>query len=126
LDRLFYICAALAGFAGIGLDAFAAHGLEGRLAPSLLPAFETAVRYQILHALALFAVAWAWWRWRHRAIAAAGVLFLGGLVFFSGSIYIRALTGLPWPGFLTPMGGLSFLAGWLCLAWGVARAARTA
>jgi uncharacterized membrane protein YgdD (TMEM256/DUF423 family) len=122
LDRFFYICAAVAGFTGVGLDAFAAHGLKGRLAPTALPIFETAVRYQILHALALFAVAWAWWRWRHRAIAAAGVSFLGGLVFFSGSIYIRSLTGLPWPGFLTPLGGMAFLAGWLCLVVGVWRA----
>lgn len=118
MDRLLYICAAIAGFTGVGLDAFAAHGLKTRLALAMVPIFETAVRYQILHALALFAVAWAWWRWRHRAIAAAGVLFLAGLVFFCGSIYIRALTELPWPGFLTPMGGMAFLAGWLCLAWG--------
>ncbi len=62
------MCAAVAGFSGVALDAFAAHGLKARLAPALLPVFETAVRYQIYHALALFAVAWAWARWRHRAI----------------------------------------------------------
>lgn len=124
LDRFFYACAAVAGFTGVGLDAYAAHGLEGRLAPALLPMFETAVRYQLLHALALFAVGWVWWRWRHRAIAAAGVLFLAGFVLFCGSIYIRALTGFPWPGILTPVGGMAFLGGWLCLAWGVVRSTR--
>jgi uncharacterized membrane protein YgdD (TMEM256/DUF423 family) len=118
------MCGAIAGFTGIALDAFSAHGLKARLAPASLPIFETAVRYQILHALALFAVAWAWWRWRHRAIGAAGVLFLAGLVLFCGSIYIRTLTDLPWPGMLTPVGGTALLAGWLCLAWGVMRATR--
>lgn len=118
------MCSAIAGFTGLGLDAIAAHGLEARLAPAMLPIFETAVRYQLLHALALFAVAWGWWRWRHRAIAAAGLLFLVGLVFFCGSIYIRSLTGIPWPGMLTPVGGMAFLAGWLCLGWGAMRGAR--
>ncbi len=108
----------------MALDAFAAHGLKARLAPALLPVFETAVRYQIYHALALFAVAWAWARWRHRAIRAAGVLFIAGLVFFCGSIYLRALTGLGIPG-LAPIGGIAFLAGWSCLAWGAIRAPRT-
>ncbi len=112
------MCAAVAGFSGVALDAFAAHGLRARLAPALLPVFETAVRYQIYHALALFAVAWAWARWRHRAIAAAGVLFITGIVFFCGSIYLRALTGLGVSG-LAPIGGMAFLAGWLCLFAGV-------
>ena len=121
MDRLLYMCAAVAGFSGVALDAFATHGLKARLAPALLPVFETAVRYQICHALALFAVAWAWARWRHRAIGAAGVLFIAGIVLFCGTIYLRALTGLGVPG-LTPVGGMAFLAGWLCLAAGVWRA----
>jgi uncharacterized membrane protein YgdD (TMEM256/DUF423 family) len=118
------MCAAVAGFSGVALDAFAAHGLKARLAPALLPVFETAVRYQIYHALALFAVAWGWARWRNRAIASAGVLFIAGIVFFCGSIYLRALTGLEIPG-LTPIGGMAFLAAWPCLAWGAFRARRS-
>jgi uncharacterized membrane protein YgdD (TMEM256/DUF423 family) len=114
------MCAAVAGFSGVALDAFAAHGLKTRLAPALLPMFETAVRYQIYHALALFAVAWAWARWRHRAIGAAGVLFIAGIVLFCGSIYLRALTGLGVSG-LAPFGGTAFLTGWLCLMVGAWR-----
>jgi uncharacterized membrane protein YgdD (TMEM256/DUF423 family) len=114
------MCAAVAGFSGVALDAIAAHGLKARLAPSLLPVFETAVRYQIYHGLALFAVAWAWARWGHRAIAAAGVLFIVGIVLFCGSIYVRALTGLGISG-LAPFGGTAFLMGWLCLMVGVWR-----
>ncbi len=117
------MCAAVAGFSGVALDAFAAHGLKAKLAPSLLPVFETAVRYQIYHALALFAVAWAWARWKHRAIDAAGVLFIAGIVLFCGTIYLRALTGTGIPG-MTPVGGMAFLVGWLCLTWGVVRAPR--
>lgn len=105
----------------MALDAVSAHGLKARLAPALLPVFETALRYQLYHALALFAVAWACARWRHRAIGAAGVLFIAGIVLFCGTIYLRALTGLGLPG-LTPIGGTAFLAGWLCLAAGVWRA----
>jgi uncharacterized membrane protein YgdD (TMEM256/DUF423 family) len=104
----------------VALDAFAAHGLKARLTPALLPVFETAVRYQIYHALVLFAVAWAWTRWRHRAIGAAGVLFVSGIVLFCGSIYLRALTGLGIPG-LTPIGGTALLIGWLCLTVGAWR-----
>ena len=117
------MCAAVAGFSGVTMDAVAAHGLKARLAPALLPVFETAVRYQIYHALALFAVAWGWTRWRHRAIGAAGVLFIAGIVLFCGTIYLRALTGLGLVG-LTPVGGMAFLAGWLCLVWGAFRAPR--
>jgi uncharacterized membrane protein YgdD (TMEM256/DUF423 family) len=112
------MCAAVAGFSGVALDAFAAHGLKARLAPALLPVFETAVRYQIYHALALFAVAWAWARWPNRAIGTAGVLFITGILLFCGSIYLRALTGLGLPG-ATPIGGMAFLAGWLCLCVGL-------
>jgi uncharacterized membrane protein YgdD (TMEM256/DUF423 family) len=120
LDRLLYIGAAAAGFLGVALGAFAAHALKTTLTPDMLAVFETGVRYQMYHAFALFAAAWGSGRWQTRPFSIAGGLFAAGIVIFSGSLYLLAFTGLRWPGAITPLGGLAFLAGWLCLAWGAA------
>ncbi len=101
--------------------AFGAHALRARLDPSALAIFETAARYQMYHALALLAVAWAMSRWPSSMLHAAGWLFLAGIVLFSGSLYALALTGVRGLGAITPLGGVAFLAGWLCLALGVRR-----
>jgi uncharacterized membrane protein YgdD (TMEM256/DUF423 family) len=112
------MCAGVAGFLGVALGAFGAHALKTRVSPDLLAVFETGVRYQMYHVFALLAAAWAWARWPSRKFAIAGGLFIAGIVIFSGSLYLLALTGVRWLGAITPLGGLAFLAGWLCLAWG--------
>ena len=117
MDRVFFILGCLSAFVGVSLGAFAAHGLKGRLAPDLFTVFETGVRYQIFHALALLAVAWACTRWPGRPTEIAGWLFLAGIVLFSGSLYALSLSGLRWLGAITPFGGLAWLLGWLSLAW---------
>jgi uncharacterized membrane protein YgdD (TMEM256/DUF423 family) len=114
---------AFAGGLGVGLGAFGAHGLKARLAPELLAVFETGVRYHMFHALALLAVAWATTRWTSPWLAAAGWLFVAGIVVFSGSLYLLALTGTRWWGAITPIGGLAFILGWLCLALAALRGA---
>ncbi|MEJ0086148.1 MAG: DUF423 domain-containing protein [Pseudomonadota bacterium] len=124
MDRLLYIFAGVAGFVGVALGAFAAHGLKSRLAPDLLAIFETAVRYQMYHVFAIVAAAWAWARWQNKAFAVAGWMFIVGIVIFSGSLYLLALTGTRWLGAIAPFGGLAFLTGWLCLAIGAIRAPR--
>ena len=108
----------MAGFLGVALGAFGAHALKASLAPDMLAVFETGVRYQMYHVFALFAAAWAWARWPSRVLAASGWLFVAGIVIFSGSLYLLALTGVRMLGAITPVGGLAFLAGWLCLAIG--------
>ena len=125
MDRYLYICGGLAGFLGFALGAFGAHSLRGTLAPDMLAVFETAVRYQMYHAFAIFAAAWAWARWPRRLFPIAGWLFAAGIVLFCGSLYLLALTGTRWLGVITPLGGLAFLAGWLCLTWGAAAKLRT-
>ena len=120
MDRLFYICAGVAGFLGVALGAFAAHALKASLSPDLLVVFETGVRYQMYHVFALCAAAWGYARWPSRPFALAGGLFAAGIVVFSGSLYLLAFTGVRWLGAITPLGGLAFLAGWLCLTWGAA------
>lgn len=117
MDRLFAILGALSGFVAVGCGAFAAHGLKSRVTPEMPAVFETGARYQMVHALALIAVAWASGKWPGGAMAASGWLFVAGTVLFSGSLYLLALSGLRWLGAVTPFGGLAFLAGWLCLAW---------
>jgi uncharacterized membrane protein YgdD (TMEM256/DUF423 family) len=117
LDRLFYIIASLAGALGVALGAFGAHGLRARLTPETLATFETGVHYEMYHALALFAVAWAISRWPKSSLpVAAGWLFVAGMLLFSGSLILLALTGARWLGAVAPLGGAAFIAGWLCLA----------
>lgn len=116
MDRLFFASGAFSGAIGVGLGAFGAHGLRTLLAPDLLATFETGVRYQMYHALALLAAAWAVSRWPGTLANAAGWLFLAGIAVFSGSLYLLALTGLSWLGAITPLGGVAFVAGWICLA----------
>ncbi|HYM82403.1 MAG TPA: DUF423 domain-containing protein [Candidatus Limnocylindria bacterium] len=111
-------------FLAVLAGAFGAHALRARLAPDLLQTFEVAVRYQLAHALALFAVAWAADRSQHPSILRAGWLFVIGSVLFSGSLYVLALTSARWLGVVTPFGGLCLLAGWLMLAHGFADAGR--
>jgi uncharacterized membrane protein YgdD (TMEM256/DUF423 family) len=111
------LIAALAGFIGVALGAFGAHGLRGRLTPDMLGVFETGVRYQLIHAVALLAVAGLMDRLSGSLVTAAGWLFLAGMVLFSGSLYLLALTGITILGAITPIGGLAFLAGWACLAF---------
>ena len=85
----------------------------------MLDIFEVAVRYQMYHALALLATSWALSRWPGTPAVAAAWLFLAGTIVFSGSLYVLVLSGWRWMGGLTPLGGLAFLAGWLCLVWHV-------
>jgi uncharacterized membrane protein YgdD (TMEM256/DUF423 family) len=115
MDRLFFTFGCLFGFVGVGLGAFAAHALKARLAPELLTAFDTGVRYQLTHALALLAVAWACTRWPGKAVQASGWLFIVGTLLFSGSLYVLSITGVRGLGFVTPFGGMALLTGWLCL-----------
>lgn len=108
---------ALAGFLGVGLGAFGAHGLRSRLSPEMLAVFETAVRYQMYHAFALLLTAAAIGRLGDaRWLVVAGWCFAAGIVLFSGSLYALALTGVSVLGAVTPLGGVAFLIGWGCLA----------
>jgi uncharacterized membrane protein YgdD (TMEM256/DUF423 family) len=118
MDRVFFSIGAALAALGVAAGAFGAHGLKGRLTPEMLAVFETGVRYHLIHALALLAVAWAATRWESRAIPAAGWLFVAGILLFSGSLYILTLNGIRAFGAITPIGGAAFILGWLLLAWG--------
>lgn len=117
MERAFFALGSLSALVAVALGAFAAHGLKARLSPELVATFEVGVRYHMVHALGLLAVAWAAAKWPGAATNAAGWLFVAGTVLFSGSLYLLSLTGLRWLGAVTPFGGVAFLAGWACLAW---------
>jgi len=117
MARLLFLCAGLFGAAGVALGAFGAHALKGRLGPEMLQVWHTAVQYHLLHVLAV-AMAGAWLLARPNApwIGAAGWAWLAGIVVFSGSLYLLALTGAKWLGAVTPLGGVLLIAGWILMA----------
>lgn len=114
--RRWLFAGSILGFLGVGLGAFGAHALKSRLSPELLDVFETGVRYQMYHALALLGVGLAAPRLGGRASGRSGLAFTLGIMVFSGTLYALALTGERWLGAITPVGGLLLLAGWLNLA----------
>jgi len=107
---------------GVILGAFGAHGLRERLTPEMLVVFETGVRYHLIHGLGLLAIAWAVSRWPDTYVNIAGYLFVAGILIFSGSLYVLAITGIRWLGAITPIGGVCLIIGWGLLAVGVLRA----
>ena len=107
---IFRLAAAL-GFLAVALGAFGAHALKGTLQTNATTAvWETAVLCHFIHAVVLLVLAT-----QPGASRAISSLFVAGIVLFSGSLYLLALTNVKWIGAITPLGGLCFLAGWLCL-----------
>jgi uncharacterized membrane protein YgdD (TMEM256/DUF423 family) len=132
MDRAFLLLGSLLAFLGVALGAFGSHALRARLTPERLATFDTGVRYQLWHSLALFAVVLVG-RFHFRVpsptfelvtagggmgwpTVVAGWLFVAGIVLFSGSLYALALTGRRRWGAIAPFGGLCFLLGWVALA----------
>jgi uncharacterized membrane protein YgdD (TMEM256/DUF423 family) len=121
--KLFILLGALAGAAGVVLGAFGAHALKARLSADMLAVWQTAVQYHFWHALALIAIGIViavglpgstTLRW-------AGWLMVAGLVLFSGSLYVLALSGARWLGAVTPFGGAAWIGAWVLLAVAVLR-----
>ena len=106
----------LAGSA-VAAGAFGAHSLKGVLDPAMLTVFETAVRYQMNHALGLCIVSLTMERYPDQRLAVVGWLFLAGIILFSGSLYTLSLSGIRWFGVLTPLGGSAWIGGWGLFAW---------
>ena len=124
MDAKWLYLAAVNGLLAVAAGAFGAHFLKNRLSTSNLAAFEVAARYQMYHALALFAVAGLAHARPTAAATAAAWCMLIGIVLFSGSLYGITLGGWRWLGPITPIGGLSLMAGWLLLAVAAFGAAR--
>lgn len=117
MDRTFVLIGALAGFIGVALGAFGAHGLKSRVAPDMLAVFETGVRYQMYHAIALLLLGALASTLNPRLASIAGWAFTAGILIFSGSLYALVLSDVRILGAITPIGGVAFLVGWACLAY---------
>lgn len=133
MERAFLVIGAVSGLVAVAAGAFGAHALRAKLPPERLAQFETAVRYQLWHALGLFAVVMVGSlhfsnpRVTHPEVLAvledtmgwpaelAGLLFVTGTVLFSGSLYALALTGKRRWGMVAPIGGTCFILGWASL-----------
>ena len=114
--------AAILGATSVGAGAFGAHLLRDKLTARMLDVWQTAAQYQMYHALALLAVAWIVHQAPYsRPATAAGWAFIAGVILFSGSLYTMALSGITILGAITPLGGLSLIIGWICLAVASAR-----
>jgi uncharacterized membrane protein YgdD (TMEM256/DUF423 family) len=122
MERSFFVLGALSAFIGVAAGAFGAHGLKSRISAEMLSIFEVGVRYQMYHAFALIAAAWVQSKWPSSLVKSGGCLFVIGTILFSGSLYLLSISGMRWLGAITPLGGLAFLAGWVCLAWAAWRA----
>jgi uncharacterized membrane protein YgdD (TMEM256/DUF423 family) len=118
LTRIFLATGAIFGGLSVAGGAFASHALKEKLTDRALAIFETAARYQMYHALALLLVALLLSRAQESQafFSVAGWAFIAGTIVFSGSLYALSLTDIKWLGAITPLGGVAFIVGWICLA----------
>ncbi len=119
MHKLFIITGSLLGMLSVMIGAFGAHALKSTLeATNRLETFETAVKYQFYHSLALILLGLLMVQFQHKLFNVAGYGFMIGILVFSGSLYVLSLTGITKLGAITPLGGLAFIIGWAAFAWG--------
>ena len=117
--KIAFLFAAFAGALGVVLGAFGAHALRGSVEPRLIETFQTAVQYQLIHALALLLVSLTMgWLGQSLSLEISAYAFMAGIILFSGSLYGLVLTEMKWLGPVTPLGGLCLIVGWLALLIG--------
>jgi len=115
MDRVLLLIGAITGLLAVIAGTFAAHALDSQLSMKAQQIFETGVRYHMYHALAIAAISSLGGRVSGRWPAIVVGFFLAGVIIFSGSLYLLAVTGAKWLGMITPIGGVAFLVGWLLL-----------
>lgn len=121
MHNTFIKAAAVLGALAVGLGAFGAHALRQKVCEAAINIFETGVRYQFYHVIALLAVGILFRDFGNKWMTWAGWLFVAGIILFSGSLYALTYvkgtgkTAYTWIGAITPFGGLAFIAGWICI-----------
>ncbi len=121
-QKIVLLTAAILGGLSVGIGAFGAHALHATLeAGGRLETFETAVKYQFYHTLALLAIGILMYHLPNKQLGYAAVSMVVGIVVFSGSLYVLCLTGVRWWGAVTPLGGVALIVGWGLLFWGIYR-----
>jgi len=117
MQKLFLIIGSIAMALAVGLGAFGAHGLKNMLTDEMLDIFETGVRYHFYHAIGLLLIGFLAQQLPNSSLLQwSGWLMTGGILIFSGSLYILATSGIRWLGAITPIGGLCFIVSWVLLA----------
>lgn len=113
---------AISGLLAVALGAFGAHGLKSRVTEDLLAVYQTGVQYHFYHTFALAIAGLLLLQFPQIGLLKwSAVCFVAGMVVFSGSLYLMTFTGMRWLGAITPLGGLSLMAGWLLLVLAVYR-----
>ena len=112
--KIFVLLGSIFALIGVGAGAFGSHALADRVDQRMIEIWETAVQYQMYHALALFAVAWLHEQTGAVTSLVAGWSFTAGILVFSGSLYLMVFTGARGRGAITPVGGVAMLVGWFC------------
>jgi uncharacterized membrane protein YgdD (TMEM256/DUF423 family) len=124
MKNIFTISACISGAVSVLLGAFAAHSLKSMVSEEALRIFHTGVEYQFYHTFALFATGIFIAKTGNNLVNASGYFFLSGITLFSGSLYLLAVSpAFHWAGFITPIGGLSFITGWILLLVAVIKSA---
>lgn len=121
MAKVWFLSAAVSGFLSVALGAFGAHSLKNILDEYGKSVYEKAVLYQMFHSMALFAVGVLQHLFKGVSFSPAGFGFLIGILLFSGSLYVLAITGIKWLGAITPIGGIAFLFGWAWLLWALSK-----
>jgi|SRR5690242_13617703 len=125
MHKRFLKTGAFIGALSVALGAFGAHTLKNQVSDFALSIFETAVRYQFYHVFALLTAGILFKEFPNKLVKLSGILFITGIILFSGSLYVltyikaAVMPGYDWIGAITPLGGLCFIAGWICLLAGV-------
>jgi len=119
MQKIFLVTASINGLLATVFGAFGAHILKTKLSPVLLSAYQTGVQYQFYHSLALLLVGIVLFHVQNKWLDLSACLFILGIILFSGSLYLLSITGAKWIGIITPLGGISFILGWLFLMLGI-------
>ncbi|WP_342439165.1 DUF423 domain-containing protein [Paenibacillus sp. FSL L8-0436] len=118
MQRRLIAWGALLAMLAVGIGAFGAHMLKASISEDYMKVYETGVHYHMIHALGLILVAIIAGQWGESVrLRWSGRLLIAGIVLFSGSLYVLSITGIKILGAVTPLGGVCFIAGWICLAW---------
>lgn len=117
--KFFIVVGAINGLIAVALGAFGAHGLEGKITDKALNTWEKAVQYQMFHTMALIVTGILLAKITNSGLVWAGGLFLFGIILFSGSLYLYAVSGVKVLAMITPFGGVLFLIGWILLGYSV-------
>jgi uncharacterized membrane protein YgdD (TMEM256/DUF423 family) len=122
MQKLILMSASVFGALSVMIGAFGAHALRATLeAQNRIETFETAVKYQFYHTIALLAIGLLMYKVSDKLLGYAGYSMIGGILIFSGSLYILCLSGVRWLGAITTIGGVLMIVGWVLLLLALAR-----